>query len=80
MKAIVVDGDGKAADSLRIAEAPDPVAGDEEVLLRVHASCVATHACGLLFLLICQIRVEVLDGVDRAEKELGRCSARWLFP
>ena len=37
MKAIVVDGDGKAADSLRIAETPDPVAGDEEVLLRVHA-------------------------------------------
>ena len=40
MKAIVVDGDGKAADSLRIAEAPDPVAGDEEVLLRVHATAL----------------------------------------
>ena len=40
MKAIVVDGDGKTADSLRIAEAPDPVAGDEEVLLRVHATAL----------------------------------------
>ena len=40
MKAIVVDGDGKAADSLRIAEAPDPVAGDEDVLLRVHATAL----------------------------------------
>ncbi len=40
MKAIVVDGDGKAADSLRIAEAPDPVAGDEEVLLRVYATAL----------------------------------------
>ena len=40
MKAIVVDGDGKTADSLRIAEAPDPVAGDEDVLLRVHATAL----------------------------------------
>lgn len=40
MKAIVVDGDGKAADSLRIAEVADPVAGDEEVLLRVHATAL----------------------------------------
>ena len=40
MKAIVVDGDGKTADSLRIAEALDPVAGDEEVLLRVHATAL----------------------------------------
>ena len=40
MKAIVVDGDGKTADSLRLAEAADPVAGDEEVLLRVHATAL----------------------------------------
>lgn len=40
MKAIVVDGDGKAADSLRIAEVADPLAGDEEVLLRVHATAL----------------------------------------
>ncbi len=40
MRAIVVDGDGKTADSLRIAEVPDPVAGDEEVLLRVHATAL----------------------------------------
>ena len=40
MKAIVVDAPGKTADSLRIAEVPDPVAGDEEVLLRVHASAL----------------------------------------
>ena len=40
MKAIVVDGDGKTADSLRIAEVADPVAGDEEVLLRVHATAL----------------------------------------
>ena len=40
MKAIVVDAAGKTADSLRIAEVPEPVAGDEEVLLRVHASAL----------------------------------------
>ena len=40
MKAIVVDGDGKTADSLRLAEVADPVAGDEEVLLRVHATAL----------------------------------------
>lgn len=40
MKAIVVDGDGKTADSLRIAEVADPLAGDEEVLLRVHATAL----------------------------------------
>ena len=40
MKAIVVDAPGKTADSLRIAEVPEPVAGDEEVLLRVHASAL----------------------------------------
>ena len=40
MKAIVVDGDGKTADSLRVAEVADPVAGDEEVLLRVHATAL----------------------------------------
>ena len=40
MKAIVVDAPGKTADSLRIAEVPDPVAGDEEVLLRVQASAL----------------------------------------
>ena len=40
MKAIVVEGDGKTADSLRIAEVADPVAGDEEVLLRVHATAL----------------------------------------
>lgn len=40
MKAIVVDGDGKTADSLRIAEVADPVVGDEEVLLRVHATAL----------------------------------------
>ena len=40
MKAIVVDGDGKTADSLRLTEVSDPVAGDEEVLLRVHATAL----------------------------------------
>lgn len=40
MKAIVVDRDGKTADSLRLAEVADPVAGDEEVLLRVHATAL----------------------------------------
>ena len=40
MKAIVVDGDGKTADSLRLAEVADPAAGDEEVLLRVHATAL----------------------------------------
>ena len=40
MKAIVVDGDGKTADSLRLAEVVDPIAGDEEVLLRVHATAL----------------------------------------
>lgn len=40
MKAIVVDGDGKTADSLRLAEVADPVASDEEVLLRVHATAL----------------------------------------
>ena len=40
MKAIVVDGDGKTADSLRIAEVADPVAGDGEVLLRMHATAL----------------------------------------
>ena len=40
MKAIVVEPPGRTADSLRIEELPDPVAGDEEVLLRVHASAL----------------------------------------
>jgi len=38
MKAIVVDPPGRTADSLRLAEVADPVAGGEEVLLRVHAA------------------------------------------
>ena len=40
MKAIVVEPPGRTADSLRIEEVADPVAGDEEVLLRVHASAL----------------------------------------
>lgn len=40
MQAIVVTGDGKSADSLQLAEVPDPVPGDEELLLRVHASAL----------------------------------------
>ena len=40
MRAIVVDPPGKTADSLRLAEVPDPVPSDEEVLLRVHATAL----------------------------------------
>ena len=40
MKAIVVDPPGKTADSLRLAEAPDPRPSDEEVLIRVHATAL----------------------------------------
>jgi len=40
MKAIVVDPPGKTADSLRLADVPDPQPSDEEVLLRVHASAL----------------------------------------
>lgn len=40
MKAIVVDPPGKTADSLRLAEVPDPQPGDEEVLIRVHATAL----------------------------------------
>ena len=40
MKAIVVEPPGKDADSLRVAEVADPVAGDAEVLLRVHATAL----------------------------------------
>ena len=40
MQAIVVAGDGKSSDSLQLAEVPDPVPGDEELLLRVHASAL----------------------------------------
>lgn len=40
MKAIVVEPPGRTSDSLRLAEVPDPVAGDEEVLLRVHAAAL----------------------------------------
>ena len=39
MKAIVIDEPGDAS-MLRLADAPDPVAGDDEVLVRVHASAV----------------------------------------
>ncbi len=40
MQAIVVIGDGKSPDSLQLAEVPDPAPGDEELLLRVHASAL----------------------------------------
>ena len=40
MQAIVVTGDGKSPDSLQLAEVPDPAPGDEELLLRVHASAL----------------------------------------
>ena len=40
MKAIVVDPPGKTADSLRLAEVPDPRPSDEEVLIRVHATAL----------------------------------------
>ena len=40
MQAIVVTGDGKSPDSLQLAEVPDPVPGDEDLLLRVHASAL----------------------------------------
>ena len=40
MKAIVVDPPGKTADSLRLADVPDPRPSDEEVLLRVHATAL----------------------------------------
>ena len=40
MKAIVVDPPGKTADSLRLAEVPDPQPSDEEVLIRVHATAL----------------------------------------
>ena len=40
MRAIVVDPPGKTADSLRLAEVPDPQPSDEEVLLRVHATAL----------------------------------------
>lgn len=40
MRAIVVDPPGKTADSLRLAEVPDPQPSDEEVLVRVHATAL----------------------------------------
>ena len=40
MKAIVVEPPGKTADTLSLAEAPDPVPSDQEVLLRVHATAL----------------------------------------
>lgn len=40
MRAIVVDPPGQTADSLRLAEVPDPQPSDEEVLIRVHATAL----------------------------------------
>ncbi len=40
MRAIVVDPPGKTADSLRLADVPDPQPSDEEVLIRVHATAL----------------------------------------
>lgn len=40
MQAIVIEGDGKSADSLKLAEVPDPVPGDEDVLLRVYGTAL----------------------------------------
>ena len=40
MKAIVVEPPGKAHHSLRLDDLPDPVPGDEEVLVKVHASAL----------------------------------------
>ena len=40
MKAIVVDPPGRTADSLRLADVPDPQPSDEEVLIRVHATAL----------------------------------------
>ncbi len=40
MQAVVVDPPGKTADSLRLAEVPDPQPSDEEVLIRVHATAL----------------------------------------
>ncbi|XSC45087.1 hypothetical protein ACF1BQ_002150 [Bradyrhizobium sp. RDT10] len=64
MRAFVLDGYGKIADHVRLAEIADPVAGPDDVLIEIHAASLSP--------IDFKIVPDVLTYL-----EAGRARARW---